>query len=169
MRRGSSSAAGRLIFGGLREKTFRAGHFTETGNGTRKASGTQSIFFPNTRGPLLAGNAVLDWIITVFLLGWTPSVLNFYFYGTVKNHTLSKPQLFHPHAAILCIHDAMTGFCCFNSLTCCEHYKDNIEVLNRQRFAEKPVKGSFPWGGRGRGGRREEEGWVAVCFLYFYC
>ena len=45
----------------------------------------------------------------------------------------------------------MRGFCGFNSITFSTHYKDNIEVLNRQCFTENPGV-FFPCRGGGGGG-----------------
>ena len=97
-----------------------------------------------------------------------------YSYGTFENCTWLKPQLFHPHKTILCTTDAIRGFCGFNSITCSKHYKDNIEVLNRQRFTENPGV-FFSWGkegggggGGGEGGGRGCDFFLLVCFLYFY-
>ena len=60
------------------------------------------------------------------------------------------------------LNDAMRGFCGFNSITFSTHYKDNIEVLNRQRFTENPGvffpcrggEGTGTERGRGRAGLR---------------
>ena len=46
----------------------------------------------------------------------------------------------------------MRGFCGFNSITFSTHYKDNIEVLNRQRFTENPGVFFLCRGGGGGGG-----------------
>ena len=107
----------------------------------------------------------------MFLLRWTRSLLKLYFYGTFENCTWLKPQLFHPHITILCTTDAIRGFCGFNSITCSKHYKDNIEVLNRQRFTENPGV-FFPSGkgggvGGGGGGGGGGEGGVAISSCLF--
>lgn len=63
----------------------------------------------------------------------------------------------------------MRGFCGFNSITFSTHYKDNIDVLNRQRFTENPgVFFSMPRGGGGNGdGEGEGKGRVAIFSCLF--
>lgn len=87
---------------------------------------------------MLAGNAVLDWNDYSVLTKMDAFPFKLVFLWDISELYMVKTATFHPHITILCIHDAMIGFCGFNSITFSKHYKDNIEVLNRQRFTENP-------------------------------